>query len=120
MSRVQDRQLKAKREIRIAALFKGRPADFLRIDRRTSFGAPSASAGHDRQALLRAVGCHMEPADYRRTELDLLRLWLTARELPDLLPAGAGSLRSFRVENGPRSARADPANGPRSRRKAQP
>ncbi len=77
VSRVQGRQLKAKREIRIAALFKDAPADFLRMIVVHEL-AHLKEREHDKAFY--ALCCHMEP-DYHQLELDL-RLWLTARELP--------------------------------------
>jgi predicted metal-dependent hydrolase len=77
VSRVQGSQLKAKREIRIAALFKDAPADFLRMIVVHEL-AHLKEREHDKAFY--ALCLHME-ADYHRLELDL-RLWLTARELP--------------------------------------
>lgn len=81
VSRVQGARLKAKREIRIAALFKEAPADFLRmIVVHELAHLKEAEHGKAFYALCR----HMEP-DYHQLEFDL-RLWLTAR---DLARAGA-------------------------------
>lgn len=77
VSRVQGGQLKAKREIRIAALFKDAPADLLRmivVHELAHLKEPE----HDRAFY--ALCRHMEP-DYAQLEFDL-RLWLTVRELP--------------------------------------
>lgn len=77
VSRVQGGQLKAKREIRIAALFKDAPADLLRmivVHELAHLRHPE----HDRAFY--ALCQHMEP-DYHQLEFDL-RLWLTAQELP--------------------------------------
>lgn len=76
VSRVQGSQLKAKREIRIAALFKEAPADFLRmIVVHELAHLKEREHGKAFYALCR----HMEP-DYHQLEFDL-RVWLTAREL---------------------------------------
>jgi hypothetical protein len=76
VSRVQGGRLQAKREIRIAALFKEAPADFLRM-------IVVHELAHLRERehgkAFYALCLHMEP-DYHRLELDL-RLWLTAKEL---------------------------------------
>lgn len=77
VSRVQGGQLKAKREIRIATLFKEAPADFLRMIVVHEL-AHLRQREHDKAFY--ALCMHMEP-DYHALELDL-RLWLTARELP--------------------------------------
>lgn len=77
VSRVQGGQLKAKREIRIAALFKEAPADFLRTIVVHEL-AHLKERDHDKAFY--ALCQHMEP-DYHPLEFDL-RLWLTARELP--------------------------------------
>jgi UTP pyrophosphatase len=76
VSRVQGGQLKAKREIRIAALFKEAPADFLRMIVVHEL-AHLKEREHDKAFY--ALCRHMEP-DYHQLEFDL-RLWLTAREL---------------------------------------
>ena len=79
VSRVQGGQLKAKREIRIAALFKEAPAAFLRMIVVHEL-AHLRQREHDRAFY--ALCCHMEPA-YHQLEFDL-RAWLTLRELaPD-------------------------------------
>lgn len=77
VSRVQGGQLKAKREIRIAALFKEAPADFLRLIVVHEL-AHLKEPEHDKAFY--ALCQHMEP-DYHQLEFDL-RLWLTAQELP--------------------------------------
>lgn len=82
VSRVQGAKLKAKREIRIAALFKEAPADFLRMIVVHEL-AHLKEREHDKAFY--ALCRHMEP-DYHQLEFDL-RLWLTARELA---PPGAG------------------------------
>jgi UTP pyrophosphatase len=76
VSRVQGGQLKAKREIRIAALFKDAPADFLRMIVVHEL-AHLKERAHDKAFY--ALCQHMEP-DYHQLEFDL-RLWLTALEL---------------------------------------
>ena len=76
VSRVQGGQLKAKREIRIAALFKEAPADFLRMIVVHEL-AHLKEREHDKAFF--ALCCHME-GDYHQLELDT-RLWLTALEL---------------------------------------
>lgn len=78
ISRVQGGQLKAKREIRIATLFKDAPADFMRMIVVHEL-AHLKERAHDKAFY--ALCCHMEP-DYHQLEFDL-RLWLTARELDD-------------------------------------
>lgn len=76
VSRVQGTRLKAKREIRIAALFREAPADFLRMIVVHEL-AHLKERDHDKAFY--ALCQHMEP-DYHQFEFDL-RLWLTAREL---------------------------------------
>ncbi len=76
ISRVQGGRLKAKREIRVAALFKEAPADFLRMIVIHEL-AHLKEAGHDKAFY--ALCLHMEP-HYHQLEFDL-RLWLTAQEL---------------------------------------
>jgi len=76
VSRVQGTQLKAKREIRIASLFKQAPAAFLRMIVVHEL-AHLRQREHDKAFY--ALCVHMEPA-YHQLEFDL-RLWLTALEL---------------------------------------
>jgi predicted metal-dependent hydrolase len=76
VSRVQGSRLKAKREIRVATLFKEAPADFLRMVVVHEL-AHLKESGHDKAFY--ALCLHMEP-DYHQIEFDL-RLWLTARQL---------------------------------------
>lgn len=76
VARVQGGRLKAKREIRVAALFKEAPADFLRMIVVHEL-AHLKEREHDKAFY--ALCSHMEPA-YHQLEFDL-RLWLTAREL---------------------------------------
>jgi hypothetical protein len=76
VSRVQGGRLKAKREIRIATLFKEAPADLLRmivVHELAHLKEPE----HDKGFY--ALCLHMEP-HYHQLEFDL-RLWLTAKAL---------------------------------------
>ena len=75
VSRVQGTQLKAKREIRIASLFKEAPAPFLKMIVVHEL-AHLKERAHDKAFY--ALCTHMEPA-YHQLEFDL-RLWLTALE----------------------------------------
>lgn len=77
VSRVQGGRLKAKREIRVAALFKEAPADFLRM---IVVHELAHLKERDHGKAFYALCLHMEP-DYHQLEFDL-RLWLTAQELP--------------------------------------
>jgi UTP pyrophosphatase len=77
VSRVQGSRLKAKREIRIATLFKEAPADFLRM---IVVHELAHLKEREHGKAFYALCLHMEP-DYYQLEFDL-RLWLTARELP--------------------------------------
>ncbi|WP_161974414.1 YgjP-like metallopeptidase domain-containing protein [Piscinibacter terrae] len=76
VSRVQGNKLKAKREIRVASLFKEAPAPFLRMIVVHEL-AHLKERTHDKAFY--ALCMHMEPA-YTQLEFDT-RLWLTAREL---------------------------------------
>jgi predicted metal-dependent hydrolase len=76
VSRVQGSRLKAKREIRIAALFKEAPADFLRM---IVVHELAHLKERDHGKAFYALCQHMEP-NYHQLEFDL-RLWLTAQEL---------------------------------------
>lgn len=76
VSRVQGSKLKSKREIRIAALFKEAPADFLRMIVVHEL-AHLKEREHDKAFY--SLCLHMAP-DYHQLEFDL-RLWLTMREL---------------------------------------
>lgn len=76
ISRVQGGRLKASREIRIAAVFRDAPADFLRMIAVHEL-AHLKEAEHDK-AFYRLC-THMEP-DYHQLEFDL-RLYLTQLEL---------------------------------------
>lgn len=83
ISRVQGTALKAKREIRIASLFKDAPAAFLRMIAVHEL-AHLREREHDRAFY--ALCRHMEP-DYAQLEFDT-RLWLTGLEFePPLVPA---------------------------------
>ncbi len=85
VSRVQGNKLKAKREIRVASLFKDAPAPFLRMIVVHEL-AHQKERQHDRAFY--ALCTHMEP-DYHQLEFDV-RLWLTALELEpsDAVPGG--------------------------------
>ena len=76
VSRVQGSQLKSKREIRVASLFKQAPEPFLRMIVVHEL-AHLKEREHDKAFY--ALCTHMEPA-YHQLEFDL-RLWLTALEL---------------------------------------
>ena len=76
VSRVQGGRLKAKREIRVATLFREAPADFLRMIVVHELAHLKESA-HDKAFY--ALCLHMAP-DYHQLEFDL-RLWLTAQDL---------------------------------------
>jgi len=76
VSRVQGVRLKAKREIRIASLFKEAPADFLRM---IVVHELAHLKEREHGKAFYALCLHMEP-EYHQLEFDL-RLWLTAQEL---------------------------------------
>ena len=76
VSRVQGGRLKAKREIRIASLFRDAPVAFLRMIVVHEL-AHLKERVHDKAFY--ALCLHMEP-DYHQLEFDV-RLWLTALEL---------------------------------------
>jgi predicted metal-dependent hydrolase len=79
VSRVQGKRLKAKREIRVASVFKDAPAEFLKMIVVHEL-AHMKVREHDKAFY--ALCTHMAP-DYHQLEFDL-RLWLTAREVePD-------------------------------------
>lgn len=82
VSRVQGTRLKAKRELRIAALFKDAPARFLHMIVVHEL-AHLKHADHDKAFY--ALCQHMEP-DYHQLEFDT-RLWLTSLESPGKAPA---------------------------------
>ena len=88
VSRVQGGNLKAKRELRIASLFKEAPADFLRMIVVHEL-AHLREREHDKAFY--ALCLHMEP-DYHQLEFDT-RLWLTALELEGPAPAGTVDTR---------------------------
>lgn len=75
VSRVQSSQLKSKREIRIASVFKEAPAAFLNMIVVHELAHLKARQ-HDKAFY--ALCTYMEP-DYHQLEWDV-RLWLTARE----------------------------------------
>jgi hypothetical protein len=75
ISRVQGGRLKAKREIRVAALFRHTPEAFLRMIVVHEL-AHLKERAHDKAFY--QLCCHMEP-DYHQIELDL-RLYLTHLE----------------------------------------
>lgn len=76
ISRVQGGKLKAKREIRVASLFKDAPADFLRMIVVHELAHLKEKA-HDKAFYQLCL--HMEP-HYHQLEFDL-RLYLTAQSL---------------------------------------
>jgi len=76
VSRVQGSQLKAKREIRIASVFKRAPEPFLKMIVVHEL-AHIREREHDKAFY--ALCTHMAP-DYHQLEFDV-RLWLTARDL---------------------------------------
>jgi predicted metal-dependent hydrolase len=78
ISRVQGTQLKAKRELRVASLFKDAPAAFLKMIVVHEL-AHLKEREHDKAFY--ALCTHMELA-YHQLEFDT-RLWLTALELGD-------------------------------------
>jgi predicted metal-dependent hydrolase len=75
VSRVQGGNLKAKREIRIASLFKQAPAPFLKM---IVVHELAHLKERDHDSAFYALCTHMEP-EYHQLELDV-RLWLTALE----------------------------------------
>lgn len=77
VSRVQGGRLKAKREIRVASLFKEAPAAFLKMIVVHEL-AHLKEREHDKAFY--ALCQHMEP-DYHQLEFDL-RLYLTLQDLP--------------------------------------
>lgn len=85
VSRRQGSRLKSKREIRIAAVFKEAPADFLRMIVVHEL-AHLQESDHDKAFY--ALCRHMEP-QYHQLEFDL-RLWLTARDLARSQGTAAG------------------------------
>ncbi|HUG26633.1 M48 family metallopeptidase [Piscinibacter sp.] len=83
VSRVQGNKLKAKREIRIARVFKQAPAPFLKMIVVHEL-AHLKEREHGKPFY--ALCTHMEPA-YHQLEFDV-RLWLTALELPGVEDGG--------------------------------
>jgi predicted metal-dependent hydrolase len=81
ISRVQGGQLKAKRELRVASLFKEAPAAFLRMIVVHEL-AHLKERQHDKAFY--ALCTHME-GDYHQLEFDT-RLWLTARDVEPAAP----------------------------------
>lgn len=76
VSRVQGNRLKAKREIRVASLFKEAPAPFLKM---IVVHELAHLKEHEHDKPFYALCAHMA-ADYHQLEFDA-RLWLTQREL---------------------------------------
>jgi UTP pyrophosphatase len=76
VSRVQGTKLKAKREIRVASVFREAPAEFLKMIVVHEL-AHMKVREHDKAFY--ALCTHMEPA-YHQLEFDV-RLWLTAQEV---------------------------------------
>jgi len=85
VSRVQGDKLKAKREIRVASLFRDAPAPFLKMIVVHEL-AHLKEREHDKPFY--ALCTHMEP-DYHQLEFDL-RLWLTARDVEGAEAGRAG------------------------------
>lgn len=77
VSRVQGRQLKAKRELRVARLFIEAPAAFLRM---IVIHELAHLREREHGKAFYALCLHMDP-EYHQLEFDT-RLWLAARELP--------------------------------------
>ncbi|MDQ2926955.1 MAG: DUF45 domain-containing protein [Pseudomonadota bacterium] len=75
VSRVQGNKLKAKREIRVASLFKRAPEPFLKM---IVVHELAHLKVRDHDKAFYALCTYMEP-DYHQLEFDV-RLWLTARE----------------------------------------
>jgi predicted metal-dependent hydrolase len=83
VSRVQGTRLKAKREIRVASLFKEAPADFLKMIVVHEL-AHLKVREHDKAFY--ALCTHIEPR-YHQLEFDV-RLWLTAEHVQPRQPQG--------------------------------
>lgn len=79
VARVQGNKLKAKREIRVAGVFREAPAEFLKMIVVHEL-AHLKERAHDKAFY--ALCQHMEP-DYHQLEFDL-RLYLTAREFSSM------------------------------------
>jgi UTP pyrophosphatase len=86
VSRVQGNRLKAKREIRVASLFKDAPAEFLKMIVVHEL-AHLKVREHDKSFY--ALCLHMAP-NYHQLEFDL-RVWLTAREIEPPVPREASA-----------------------------
>ena len=86
VSRVQGTKLKAKREIRVASLFKQAPAPFLKM---IVVHELAHLKEREHGKAFYALCTHMEP-DYHQLELDA-RLWLTALELSPQRPETGAS-----------------------------
>ena len=76
VSRVQGNRLKAKRELRVASLFKQAPAPFLKL---IVVHELAHLKEREHGKAFYALCSHMEP-DYHQLEFDL-RLWLTSLEI---------------------------------------
>ena len=76
VSRVQGSKLKAKREIRIASLFRQAPAPFLRM---IAVHELAHLKEREHSKAFYALCTHMEP-EYHQLEFDV-RLWLTSLEV---------------------------------------
>ena len=82
VSRVQGGKLKAKREIRIASLFKEGPPEFLQMIVVHEL-AHLKEKDHDKAFY--QLCCHLEPS-YHQYEFDL-RLWLVAQDIGQIQAA---------------------------------
>jgi UTP pyrophosphatase len=89
VSRVQGTRLKAKREIRVASLFKDAPAEFLKMIVVHEL-AHMKVREHDKAFY--ALCTHMAPG-YHQLEFDV-RLWLTALEAEPASPAPSPDQRA--------------------------
>jgi predicted metal-dependent hydrolase len=76
VSRVQGTRLKAKREIRVASLFKQAPAEFLKM---IVVHELAHLKVRDHDKAFYSLCTHMEPG-YHQLEFDV-RLWLTAEDV---------------------------------------
>jgi UTP pyrophosphatase len=85
VSRVQGGRLKAKREIRIAGVFRDAPAPFLKM---IAVHELAHLKEREHGKAFYALCTHME-SDYHQLEFDL-RLWLTALEFEGI-PSASGS-----------------------------
>ncbi|HEY6133173.1 MAG TPA: YgjP-like metallopeptidase domain-containing protein [Rubrivivax sp.] len=81
VSRVQGNQLKAKRELRVASLFKQAPAPFLKM---IVVHELAHLKEREHGKAFYALCMHMEP-DYHQLEFDV-RLWLTALDAEPQAP----------------------------------